>query len=321
MALNYQCIDAASPYCPCYLAEINSCIVCSIVQGKETCDCRWQGFCVYQEFIWNGRRKKEPRRTLEVKIIEKRTVTNNLIVFKVSLPFPILSREYSQPGTYAFLRAVNSPCYFEFPLCVMDTDDDKNALTFAMQIIGPKTRNLAQENRILLLRGPYYNGIFGLKHIKSSVNKKCLLIGRGIGQASLVLVAKTLVRGGNDITAFLDPGAINCNPVRELLESLGVRVHVFEFSGSSYKKYLGELIENGGYEIIYSGGSQIQHNMIKNLVEKSGRKIALAVSNNAKMCCGEGVCGSCETLTGGERLRLCKVQTDIHNVMGVNVYA
>ncbi|TYP59878.1 sulfide/dihydroorotate dehydrogenase-like FAD/NAD-binding protein [Thermosediminibacter litoriperuensis] len=321
MALNYQCIDAVSPYCPCYLAETNSCIACSILQGKETCDCRWQGFCVYQEFIWNGRRKKEPRRTLGVKIIEKKTVTNNLIVFKVLLPLAALSREYSQPGTYVFLRAVNSPSYFEFPLCVMDTNEDKNTLTFAMQIIGPKTRSLAREDRTLLLRGPYYNGIFGLKHIKSSVNKKCLLIGRGIGQASLVLVAKTLVRGGNDITAFLDPGVINCNPARELLESLGVRVQVFDFSGSPYENYLRELIENGGYEVVYSGGSETQHNLVKALVEQSGRKIALAVSNNAQMCCGEGVCGSCETLVGGKRLQLCKVQTESKNVMGVNAHA
>ncbi|MCG0276090.1 MAG: sulfide/dihydroorotate dehydrogenase-like FAD/NAD-binding protein [Thermosediminibacteraceae bacterium] len=310
MSISYQCIDALSPYCPCYLAENQSCIICSILRGKDTCDCIWQGSCIYQEYIWNGKRKKEPRKVIEAKIKEKKKVTKNLLVYKVSLSLPLSSIDYSQPGTYVFLRSANSQYYFEVPLCVMDVDEDENTLTFAVQIIGPKTKNLAQEDNTLLLRGPYYNGIFGLKHIKSTKNKKCLLIGGGIGQASLVLVAKALHRGGNDITALLDPGAINYNLAMDYLNSLNAEVRIFNRYDSLFESLLQQVIEDKGIEMVYSGGSDLQHNLVKSAVMRSRRKIALSFSNNAKLCCGEGICGSCEVSIGVEKFKLCKIQTE-----------
>lgn len=310
MALNYKCIDALSPYCPCYLAENQSCLVCSVLQGKDTCDCNWQGFCVYQEYLWNGKKKKNFRNTVETKIAAKRIYGDNLALFKTILPAPVLSRDFSQPGSYVFLKSFDAPTYFEVPICVMDLNEDENSLSFAVQIIGPKTKKLAKEENAFLLRGPYYNGILGLKYIKGAKNKRCLLIGGGIGQASLVLVAKALVRGNNEITALLDAGAIKYNPAEEYLKNLGVEVQYFEKQDLVFGKLLLNLIEEKNIEMIYSGGSDVQHDFVKSAVVQSGRRIDFAVSNNVQMCCGEGICGSCIVTLGSEKIKFCKAQTE-----------
>lgn len=68
-----DCIDAGSEYCPCHLAETGDCILCSQLSGKKFCDCiNWKGVCIYQEFIWNGKKAKEERETYLGKIIKKR---------------------------------------------------------------------------------------------------------------------------------------------------------------------------------------------------------------------------------------------------------
>ncbi|SHM74495.1 NAD(P)H-flavin reductase [Caldanaerovirga acetigignens] len=310
MVFTCKCIDALSPYCPCYLAETQNCLVCSVLQGKDTCDCNWQGFCIYQEYIWNGKKKKNFRKTVEAKIAEKKAFSDNLVVFKVILTLPALSRDFSQPGTYVFLKSFDSPTYFEVPICVMDANEDENSLSFAVQIIGPKTKSLVQENTAFLLRGPYYNGVLGLKYIKGAKNKKCLLIGGGIGQASLVLIAKALVRGKNEITALLDSGAINYNPAEDYLKNLDVAIRLFAKQDLVLGDLLLNLIEEKNIEMIYSGGSDMQHDFVKSAIVRSGRKIDFAVSNNVQMCCGEGICGSCVVVLGSEKIKFCKAQTE-----------
>lgn len=39
--------------CPCVLAEIQRCRCCSLLQGKELCDCDYPGMCVYEKYSWS----------------------------------------------------------------------------------------------------------------------------------------------------------------------------------------------------------------------------------------------------------------------------
>lgn len=315
MALNYYCIDAGSPYCPCYLAKTENCIVCSILQGKETCDCRWQGVCIYQEYIWsNG--KIEERKLLSVPMIEKKYITDNLLTFKIEIPSDSLIRDYNQPGTFAFLRPVNFLEYYDIPVCIMDVDESKRHLSFAINIVGPKSKAIAKAENNVLIRGPYWNGLFGLKHIKSSYNKNWLVVGRGIGQVSLLPVIKNLLRGNNRLIVLLDPGNIKVNLVEKDLSILGIDFKTFDFNNSLHRMKLKELLENEEIDFIYSGGSDAQHKFIQNLIKKMGDKIPLVISNNNQLCCGEGICGSCEAIVDGELIHLCKVQLGSEQLLG-----
>lgn len=315
MALNYYCIDAGSPYCPCHLAKTNNCLICSILQGKENCDCNWQGVCVYQEFIWaNG--KIEERKLLSAPMVEKKFIHDRLVTFKIEISSDSLIRAYNQPGAFAFLRPVNSLEYYDVPLCVMDVDESKKYLSFAISIIGPKSKAIARAENSVLVRGPYWNGLFGLKYIKSSYNKNWLIIGRGIGQASLIPVVKNLLRGNNRITVLLDPGNVKTNLAEEELCKYGVDFNVFDLNNTFHKIRLKEIIEKSEVDFIYSGGSDVQHKLLQNVINKIGYKIPLVISNNYQLCCGEGICGSCESMIDGELIHFCKIQLGSEQVLG-----
>ncbi|MCR4430667.1 MAG: sulfide/dihydroorotate dehydrogenase-like FAD/NAD-binding protein [Tepidanaerobacteraceae bacterium] len=315
MAFNYYCIDAGSQYCPCYLAKTDNCLICSILQGKEYCDCKWQGICVYQEYIWaNG--KIEERKSLCVTIAEKKYINDRLFTLTIEIPSDSLIRAYNQPGAFAFLRPANFLEYYDVPLCVMDVDESKKHLTFAINIIGPKSKALAISENAILIRGPYWNGLFGLKHIKSSYNKNWIVIGRGIGQASLLPVVKNLLRGNNRITVLLDPGNLKVNLVEKEINKLGIEFQVFDLNSSFHKIRLKEIIEKSETDFIYSCGSDAQHKFIQNVLNKVGYKIPLVISNNYQLCCGEGICGSCESMIDGELIHLCKIQLGSEQVLG-----
>lgn len=304
MILKYSCIDMASDYCPCYLAETGDCVICSILRGQNNCDCRWQGICIFQEFLWNGKKKASSRKMIKAEIVDKKIFTDNLFIFTLKLPKDVHTIYFSQAGTYVFVKSQNSPDFYEVPLCVMDFDEENNLLVFAVQLLGPKTKALFKENKNVVLRGPYYNGIFGLKYIKSSFNRNCLLVGRGIGQASLILVAKSLKRGYNKILAVLNPGSLSYNIAKEILFKEGVSVK--EVNDECYE----EIILKDNYDLIYSAGADFQHNFIYDVIKRNNLKAELAISNNAQICCGEGVCGSCAVNLNGEKIRLCKMQLE-----------
>ncbi|MEW6663220.1 MAG: hypothetical protein ACOY9Y_15400 [Bacillota bacterium] len=50
-----NCIVCGSETCPCILAALQECMVCSHLQAnKELCDCDWQKVCVYLNYRHNG---------------------------------------------------------------------------------------------------------------------------------------------------------------------------------------------------------------------------------------------------------------------------
>jgi NAD(P)H-flavin reductase len=194
-----DCVDAGTEYCPCYLAETNNCLICSQLQGKLFCDCiNWKGVCIYQEYVWNRNKRKESRETLDAKVLEKYYVNDRVIFIKLKVT-RTLARELNQPGSYVFIRNVNDPEFFDVPMSVMYSDEVAETADMLIQIRGVKTKSLEDVGDLLLVRGPYWNGILGLKNLKSIKDKNCLIIARGIAQAASVLAAKKLCYSGNNV--------------------------------------------------------------------------------------------------------------------------
>ena len=81
-----DCIDAGSEYCPCKLAEMGECILCSQMHGECFCDClNWKGVCIYQEFSNNGMKAKEGREKYSSRILDYSNFNNELIIIKLSV--------------------------------------------------------------------------------------------------------------------------------------------------------------------------------------------------------------------------------------------
>jgi len=311
-----DCIDAGSEYCPCYLAETGECLTCSQLQGKTFCDCKnWKGVCIYQEYVWNRLRMKERRKNTICELVEKKHVSENVMIIKIKVT-RTMARELNQPGAYVFLRGTDEAEYFETPMAIMAVDEREGAIDIAVQVRGVKTKSLSQADSEISLRGPYWNGLLGLKFIKGLRDSSALLAIRGIGQAPALPVARKLVTAGNRVEVILDVGRSEVNFTKENFLELGCVVTEKSLLDpasllvpEATLAYIKKSITENGVKLVYSGGSDKLHLGIGRLLSSQQERVYFACSNDARICCGEGICGSCHTrLSDGSRVKTCKTQ-------------
>ncbi|KXG76839.1 sulfide/dihydroorotate dehydrogenase-like FAD/NAD-binding protein [Thermotalea metallivorans] len=309
------CIDAGSEYCPCYLAENNECITCSHLQGKSFCDCNWSGVCIYQEFSWCGNMKKNPRETIESKIIEKKQFGENVFVFKFHVS-KTLARQLKQPGSYIFVRDMEKPLYFDVPMSIMYADEQRGEIHIAVQILGVKTKALLDCQEKMFIKGPYWNGLIGLKDLKGTEDKDVLVVGRGIALAPAMLAVEYLLHHHNRITFVIDPGKTGSAFIEDYFNGLEMDKVYLNLRTEEGLKQLSHLFRQKSYSLVYSGGSDLLHQSLKDLIAKSDENIKLVATNNHEICCGEGVCGSCTAHTiNGKRIKMCKAQVDVEEII------
>ena len=74
--------------------------------------------------------------------------------------------------------------------------------------------------------------------------------------------------------------------------------------------YLSKILKYNNISLIHIAGADILTYSVIDFLDSLDRKdIDLSCCNNFKMCCGEGVCGSCTARFSGHRVkRFCKVQ-------------
>lgn len=308
-----DCIDAGTEYCPCHLAETGDCILCSHLQGKDFCDCtNWKGVCIYQEYVWNGNMPKEDRRNCLCKICNKEVLDTNLVQFTLIAKHKLV-QELSRPGSFIFVRNPETNAYFDAPISIMDKDIKENTIKFVVEIKGVKTKmlNKLNENDNMFVKGPYWNGVLGLKNIYTSKDGISVIFARGIGMAPMVPVMKKLYANGNKIIAVIDKSGINNIFIKDYLDMCNAElIEINMLNNGELSPQIKSLIAK--YEdaanIFFCSGPDI---FISDILDKINSNIKTACCNNAKMCCGEGICGTCSTRYKGHIVKkLCKVQID-----------
>lgn len=317
-----DCVDAGTDYCPCYLAETNNCLICSQLQGKAFCDCvNWKGVCIYQELIWNGSKRRELRENINVKVIESKVVNDKVLFFKIKVS-RTLARELNQPGSYIFLRGENYPDFFDVPMSVMYSDENNETVDLLVQIRGVKTRVLKDNFEFLTIRAPYWNGVIGLKNIKMTANQNCLIIARGIAQAPSVPVARKLVMHKNNVLVILDKGSSDTFFAESYFERLGCSIIEAEILKNKVftdeaMVLVSDIIKDKDVKLVFSGGSDIVHRGVLNIVKGFDNEILFSCTNNENICCGEGICGACgKRLKDGRRIKTCKAQINPDEIIG-----
>ncbi len=312
----YLCADAGSAVCPCFLAEAGDCIQCSLLRGEELCHCRWSGVCIGAEFGWRKEEPRPPRPEVLAAIIEKEYLSADTVKMSIRADNPDLTAE-SLAGRFVLVRAADKPVTFNTPMAVMAADPAAGTITILAQVAGPKTKALAGASERVWLRGPYPNGLLGAAYLERLSGGRALLVARGVCQAVAVPVARQLRVQGNQVSALIDPGqsgrvfiAAECGelriPIREgsLLEEEGMGL-------------LRRILAEEAVDLIFSGGSDAQHKAIRGELAQLKRRIPLVVTNNNTICCGEGICGSCQVETAaGQRVRTCKTRLNPADLWG-----
>lgn len=317
-----DCIDAGTEYCPCHLAESGECLLCSQLHGSHFCDClNWKGVCIYQEYFYNGNKAREGRKTYSCRVVESSKLEEELLLIRFETTHK-LAMDLLKVGSFIFIRS-DENIYFDVPISIMEVDVDNNIVSVMIEVRGIKTKKLleikADDN--IVIRGPYWNGVFGLKDLEKLVNSNTVVLSRGIGMAPMMPVIRKLSHGNNNIDLVIDKSPFNSIYVNNELEpyNLGIKeINIIDKGELSEecKGYLLEKIRDKDIKHIHLAGADILTYKIIEFLDKINREdITLSCCNNAKMCCGEGVCGSCTTRFSGHRVkRFCKFQSDPRNV-------
>lgn len=308
-----DCIDAGTEFCPCHLAETGDCILCSQLSGKHFCNCiNWKGTCIYQEFYWNGNHAKKTRETYICKILKKEYFDKNLLCLTIPISHTIV-KQLSKPGSFVFIKRPEDNDYFNFPISIMDTDEYDNFIKIVIDVKGIKTKTIEKlsENENIAVKAPYWNGILGLKNIDKCKNSSTLLLVRGIGMAPCIPVIKKLHENGNKIILALDKSIYKDAFIQKYIDLYNVQIETFkigsnEILSEDLKSIIYKYEKNVG--LIFCSMSDIFISKILNIADKN---VPFACSNNAKMCCGEGICGACSSNYKGHVVKkMCKVQSD-----------
>lgn len=272
--------------------------------------------CIYQEFVWAGYKAKATRSTIFSKVLKKEKINKEVIILTLKVPNK-MARELNEPGSFVFLRGISSPSFFDTPMSVMFADEMEGIIKIAIQVNGPKTKLIQQSQgeEEVYLRGPYWNGLLGHRYIKGTHNSKALVVLRGIAQAPGVIVISKLINNKNNVIAIIDKGKVGVNFIGDYIKDFDITTVDTDLLSEEGQRILKELIKDKGITLVYSGGSDEQHVNILNYLELYNKEAYLAVSNNNTICCGEGICGSCEVQIGDQKVRMCKVQVDIRKAL------
>lgn len=300
-----QCVDAGSAYCPCYLAELGECLECSILRGEKECRCRWPGICVLSHHAWQGGTGTR-RQSVRAPIVDRRTLQEDLEIVSIRTT-PKLAGELRLPGSFVFVRG-DAAAFFDAPMAVLHASPEQGTVTFAYAVLGPKTQRLSRCGEHLWLRGPYWNGITGHRHIEGVRGEACLVVAGGTAQSLAPNVVRSLLRHGNRVTVVLGrPGALFCNP---FLPADSQSLDVVKMHFPDDLASLGRLMRQLAPSLLFCGGGELLRGMVSSLASTLSAPPALAWANGYRMCCGEGVCGACLSANQGQPVRRCKALFD-----------
>lgn len=310
-----DCIDAGTEYCPCHLAEEGECILCSQLNGDKFCDCvNWKGTCIYHEYLWNNNKAKHLREYCLCDIMQKQFIRKDIIKIKVHVG-KYLARELSNIGGFVFLKMPGSSDAFGTPISVMKTNIDEESAEFVFKIVGVKTKTLSTCSSSILVKGPYYNGVQGRVFIDNLKNAHCLFVTRGMAAAPSYHTCDILSKRNCISDIVLDKGKSEFNFARNDFKQLGCNITDTTFYSakdkfdSKAKDMVMDKIYNNKYDVIILGGSDDFYRFMIPDIYKYNNFVKISTINNSIMCCGEGICGSCEIIKpNGEVIRGCKQQ-------------
>ncbi|MCR2042648.1 sulfide/dihydroorotate dehydrogenase-like FAD/NAD-binding protein [Anaerosalibacter massiliensis] len=304
MAKNFNCVDAGTEYCPCILADTMDCITCSQLQGREFCDCEWNGVCILNEYYMNNKKVKDSRKDYKGMLIEKKKIEDKLYLLKIETEKELV-KELNRAGSYIILRGSKDKEYFNVPMSILKTENNKY-ISILYKIRGSKTKAL-NNNIEYIIRGPYWNGILGARYLKEIKDSNCLVISKGMGQASINLTIEEMIRNNNNVILFLDPGEFKNNYINNFTSL--EKIKIIEGKIEKDTEIIMKLIENENVKLVFSAGSDLLHESIYKIIKNTNENIKFMTTNNSKICCGEGVCGACTNrIKEGQRVKLCKAK-------------
>lgn len=218
-ALSAQCGSYGSEDCPCVLSTLKECLVCSHLQGKEFCDCEWNKYCVYINYLHNRREIQRDSRDFSVPVRHLVMGTSGLRVF-LTVPQAVLDMAKNLNG--ALLRPM-TPASMEIPAVVLSVYPEHGLLSLA---VNPRSRDVQST----LLNAPFFElcpdespAFAGLPLMQGITGQNVLVAAEEFGQLMVDSLIKNYLLPGNRVAALLSH---NLPVISRKLEEMEVEYRV-----------------------------------------------------------------------------------------------
>lgn len=218
-ALSAQCGSYGSEDCPCVLSTLKECLVCSHLQGKEFCDCEWNKYCVYINYLHNRREFQRDSRDFSEPVRHLVMGTAGLRVF-LTAPPPVLDMAKNLHG--ALLRPM-SPDRIEIPAVVLSVYPDHGLLSLAVNTRSRDVKSTLLNAHFFELCPGESPAFAGLPLMQGITGQNVLVAAEEFGQLMVDSLIKNHLLPGNRITALLSH---NLPVISRKLEEMDVEYRV-----------------------------------------------------------------------------------------------
>lgn len=210
--------------------------------------------------------------------------------------------EKTKPGQFFMLKLKNEIRILKRPISIHYVDKENKILEFYYEIKGEGTKEFSKlrKNEVINIQGALGNGFN--TDIK---NKKCIVIGGGMGIAPIKFLAKKLMVE-NEVIVLL--GGRDKESIKITKNFQGMDIKIATDDGSVGRKgdlveYLEEILKTEKVDFIQTCGP---HKMMEKVGEVAMRNsIPCEISLEARMACGVKACVGCSIKTKSGMRRVC----------------
>ena len=234
------------------------------------------------------------------KILKKETVAPQVDAMEVDAPY--IARHH-QAGNFVVLRIDEKG--ERIPLTIADSDSKKGTITLLFQKLGKTTEQLGT-----LKAGKSIRDIAGPLGHATPIKKygHCVLVGGGIGSATLFPILKGLKTKKNKVTVILGARTKELLVWEDRFKEYADEIILTTDDGSSGRKglvteALKETIDNSEVKIAIAVGPIRMMQAVSELTRPYGVKTL--VSLNPVMVEGTGMCGACRVNIAGKTKFAC----------------
>lgn len=231
------------------------------------------------------------------KILKKKQLNENVVLFEIQAPFIAAKAE---AGQFIIFRV--DEFGERIPLTISDYDRQAGTITIVVQTVGASTMKLAK-----LDVGECISDVAGPLGVATEYDdgiKKVAVVGGGVGCAIAYPQAKKLFNMGVDVDIIAGFRNKDIVILEDEMKAVSNNLYICTDDGSYGSKgfvtdKLKELIESGNkYDEVVAIGPVIMMKFVSKTTEPYG--IKTLVSLNPIMIDGTGMCGGCRVTVGGK---------------------
>ncbi|HCC68385.1 MAG TPA: sulfide/dihydroorotate dehydrogenase-like FAD/NAD-binding protein [Nitrospiraceae bacterium] len=234
------------------------------------------------------------------KILKKQSLAPEIDMMIIEAPY--IAR-HARPGNFVVVRLNEKG--ERIPLTIADCDSKNGTITIISQKVGKTTEALGRLNA-----GDTIRDVTGPLGHPTPIGKygTCVVVGGGIGMATIYPVAKALKEAGNSITAIMGARTKELLFWEERLRRYSDELLITTDDGSYGRKglvtdVLKEIIDRKAISMILAVGPVKMMKAVSDLTRPYG--IKTLVSLNPLMVEGTGMCGACRVMIGGKTRFAC----------------